>query len=99
MVVSVFKTNFKNQKPKIVTYRHNKRFDKDIFRENISCDAIENLVFHILDKMALIKQKYIRGNQSLFMNKDIHKAIITRMRLRNRFLKEATLITVYKKLN
>lgn len=40
--------------------------------------------------MAAIKQKQIRDNQYLFMNKDIHKAVITRTRLRNRFLKEAT---------
>lgn len=55
--------------------------------------------------MAAIKQKQ-RDNQYLFMNKDIHKAVITRTRLRNRFLKEATsvnrllkkqLILAYKK--
>ena len=40
--------------------------------------------------MAPIKQKHIRGNQSSFMNKDIHKAIMTRTRLRNRSLKEPT---------
>ena len=43
-----------------------------------------------LEKMAPVKQKYIRDNQSSFMNKDIHKAIMTRKRLRNRFLKEPT---------
>ena len=45
---------------------------------------------HALDKMEPIKQKYIRGNQSPFMNKDIRKAIMTRTRLRNGFLKEPT---------
>ena len=92
MVVSVFKTSFEKQKPKIVTYRDYKHFDKEKFREilityfstgkNISYDAFENLVFHTLDKMAPIKQKHIRGNHSPFMNKDIHKAIMTRTRLR-----------------
>ena len=43
---------------------------------------------HTLDKMAPLKQKHIRDNQSPFMNKDLHKAIMTRTRLRNRFLKE-----------
>ena len=43
-----------------------------------------------LDKMAPIKQKHIRDNQSPFMNKYIHKDIMTRTRLRNRFLKEPT---------
>ena len=40
-------------------------------------------------KMAPINQKQIRGNQSPLMNKDIHKAIMTRTRLRNRLLKES----------
>ena len=98
MVVSVFKTSFKKQKPKIVTYRDYKRFDNEKFREslithfstgkNISYDAFKNLVLHILDKMAPIKQKHIRDNQSRFMNQDIYKAIMTTTRLRKRFLKE-----------
>ena len=79
MVVSVFKTNFKKQKPKIVTYRDYKRFDNEKFREslisyfstgkNITYDGFENLVLHTLDKMAPIKQKHVRGNQSPLMIK------------------------------
>ena len=99
MVVSVFKTSFKKQKPKIVTYRDYKCFDNEKFRESLIIylstgkhiyDAFENLVLQTLDKMAPIIQKHIRGNQSPFMNKDIHKTIMTRTRLRNRFLKEPT---------
>ena len=109
MVVSVFTTSFKKQKPKIVTHRDFKHFDNEKFREslitcfstgkNISCDEFENLVLQTLDKMAPVKQKYIRGNQSPVMNKDIHKAIMTRPRLRNRFLKEPTQMNriAYKK--
>ena len=77
MVVSVFETSFKKQKPKIVTYRDYKRFDNEKFRESLGTgkNIFENLVLQTLDKMAPIKQKHIRGNQSLFMNKDIYKAI------------------------
>ena len=88
MVVSVFKTSFKKQKPKIVTYRDYKRFDNEKLREsliiypstgkNIPYDAFEKLVLQTLDKMAPIKQQHIRDSQSPFMNKDIHKAIMTR---------------------
>ena len=98
MVVSVVKATFKKKKPKIVTYCDYKRFDNEKFREilityfstdkNISYDSFENLVLQTLGKMAPIKQKHIRGNQSPSKNKDIHKAIMTRTRLRNRFLKE-----------
>ena len=77
IVVSVFKTSFKKQKPKIVTNRDYKRFDNGKFREsliprfstgkNISYDAFENLVLQTLDKMAPIKQKHIRGNQRIIV--------------------------------
>ena len=97
MVVSVFKTSFKKLKSKIVTYCDYKRFNNEKFREslityfsmnkNISYDAFENFVVQTLDKMAPIRQKYVRGSQSPFMNKDIHQAIMTRT---NRFLKEPT---------
>ena len=63
MVVSVFKTSFKKQKPKIVTYRDYKCFDNEKFREsllimdkNISYDTFENLILQTLGKMAPIKQ-------------------------------------------
>ena len=32
----------------------------------------------------------VRANQRVFMNKEIHKAIMVRSRLRNKFLKEKT---------
>ena len=98
MVFFVFKTSFKKQKPQIITYRDYKRSDNEKIRDsliiyfrttkNISY-AFENLVLPTLDKMSPIKQKYIRSNQSPFMNKDIYKTIMNRTRLRNRFLKEA----------
>ena len=99
MVVSIFKTSFKKQKPKIATCRDYKSLDNERFREslitclstgkNISHDAFINLVLQTLCKMAPIKQKHIRVNQFLFMNKYIYKAIMTRIRLSNRFLKES----------
>ena len=104
MVASVFKTSFKKQKSKIVANGDYKRFDKEKFRESrITCFGAGkqfcNLVLQTLGKMAPIKQKQIRGNQSPFMNKDILKAIMTRTRSRNRFLKERTQMNrlAYKK--
>ena len=40
-----------------------------------------------LDKAAPVKQKYVRSNQSPFLNKQILKAIMNRTRLRNKFLR------------
>ena len=85
MVFSALKISFNKQKSQILTYHDYNRSDNEKFREsliiyfsttrNISY-AFQNLVLHTLDKMAPIKQKYIRSNQSPFMNKDIHKTIM-----------------------
>ena len=77
-MVSVCKTTFKKQKPKTVTYHDYKHFDNEKFRESL------------ITILAPTKQKHIRGNQCPFMNKDIHKAIMTKTRLGHTFLKEPT---------
>ena len=41
----------------------------------------------VLDKHALMKEKYIRDNNGPFMNKILSKAIMNRSRLRNKFIK------------
>ena len=48
---------------------------------------------------APIKKHYIRANQGIFMNKTLQKAVMTRFRLRNKFLKNKTQSneTAYKK--
>ena len=40
-----------------------------------------------LNMYALLKKKYIRGNNSSFMNRILSKEIMKRSRLRNKFLK------------
>lgn len=93
--LSVFETSFEKQKSNIATYRDYKHFNNKKTRKsliiyfntakNISHDAFQSLVMYTLDKMASIKQKYI---QSPFVNKNTDKTIMTRVRLRNRFVKE-----------
>ena len=41
----------------------------------------------VLDRQLPKKKKYVRGNQSPFMNKTLSKAIMLRTNLRNKFLK------------
>ena len=45
---------------------------------------------NILNKHAPMKEKLIRANNSPFMNKTMSKAIMTRSRLKNKFLKNPT---------
>ena len=61
----------------MVTYFEYKRFDNEKLIEShityfnkakhVSYDAFENSVLHTLERMAPIKQKYIRVNQSPFI--------------------------------
>ena len=44
-------------------------------------------VFHIFSKHATIKREYNRANKAPFMTEDLHKAIMKRSKLRNKFLK------------
>ena len=48
-------------------------------------------IFCMFNKHAPIKRKYIRANEAPFMAKDLHKAIMKRSKLRNKFLKSRTL--------
>ena len=50
-------------------------------------DAFSEICSDVLDKHAPQRKRYLRSNHKPFMNNEISKAIMTRTRLRNRFLK------------
>ena len=43
-----------------------------------------------LNKHAPMKQKYLTAKQRRFVTKDVHKTIMKRFRLRNKFLRDKT---------
>ena len=100
MVVTVLKLYFPKQKPNIQTFRDYKRFQNDLFRSeldyelskldvcNLELEHFLNIFIEILNKHVPIKRKYLRANQGEFMSKELNKAIMTRSRLRNKYLKE-----------
>ena len=102
LVVTVLKTAYKKSKPKIITYRSYKSFNNDGFREALqqieynagNCDTnfgdLMSSCSRILDQHAPQKKRYLRGNQSPFMNETLAKAIMHRSKLRNIFLKNRT---------
>ena len=49
-----------------------------------------NVCYKALDQCALKTKKYIRANNSPFVNKSIKKAIMNRTRLRNKYFKHKT---------
>jgi len=103
--LTVLKMHFKKQNAKIILYRDFRHFCSQAFHENIittlsdtlndatELDQLEHFMQNankILNKHAPKKQKYIRANQGPFMNKALHKEIMKRSQLRNKFLKTRT---------
>ena len=77
-----------------MAYRDYEHFNNEKFRSDIQNFALEkNLkyfnetVFCIFNKHAPINRKSVRANEALFMTKELHKAIMKRSRLKNKFLK------------
>ena len=52
--------------------------------------TFKETVFNIFNKYAPITKKDARANEAPFMTKELHKAIMKRSRLRNKFLKDRT---------
>ena len=101
MVVTVMKTSYRKSQPKIIHYRNYKNFSNDIFRDSLqkifpqnlgnSCDQdVDDFLIScnkILDQYASRKKKYVRGYYSPFMNNNLSKAMMLRLKLRYIFLK------------
>ena len=93
------KSSFQKQKPKIFNYRNYKHLSNVNFRNellyeisnkgflDISREEFDALFMTTLNVHAPMKVKYIRANNSPFMNSELYQAIMVRSRLRNKFLK------------
>ena len=93
LVVTLLKTFYKKQTPKINHYRNHKNFEDDIFRQDLKKELLFELskfndtVLSVLDKHAPKKMKYIRSNNCNFMTREPKKANTNTSKLRNKFLK------------
>ena len=100
MILTVMRKCFQKYQPKIINYKSNKKFSNEKYRETLINNLPkENFInnddgfqrfCHIsldaLNKHAPRKKKHARGNQMLFFDKELSKAIMTRTKLRNIFL-------------
>ena len=80
LTITTLKSSFIKQEPKMFNYRNFKRFNNENFRNdllyeigmkgfhNISCEEFETLFMKTLNNHAPMKIKYIRANNSPFMN-------------------------------
>ena len=100
ITLTVMRKNFKKYQPKTVNYMSCKNFSNEKYREtlinNLSKENFINnddgfqrfchISLDALNKHAPRKKKHARGNQMLFFNKELSKAIMTPTKLRNIFL-------------
>ena len=83
------KTNFWKLEPKIISYRNYRYFSNDRFKEKVTSEwsksVLENsnkgfkkffgVCKEALNMYALLKKKYVRGNNFPFMNRILSKEI------------------------
>ena len=104
MKVTVAWKTFKKMRPSVINYRSYRNFSNETFRvsliNNLPSEVFVNnddglqkfckTTMDTLNSFAPIKKKYARGNQMPFMTKNLSKEIMTRSRLRNKYLKHKT---------
>ena len=102
LTITVTRAFFPKQAPVINTYRDYKHYNEDLFRSElleelynmngitVESSTFENICTEILNRHAPLKGKYMRANNSPFMNKKLSTAVMNRSRLRNKFLKNPT---------
>ena len=85
MVVTVMKTYFKKQSPKVIYYRNYKNFSNVSFRDGFlnelekgdieisRLDIFMSTALNVLEKHAPIKKCSVRGKESPFMSKPLKK--------------------------
>ena len=95
LVVSVLKSHFKKEDPKIIIYRDYKYFDNEMFSNGLenelskigsltlNYDIFKNACMDVINKHAPLKRKYIRANDAEYMDKELSQAIMKRSKLRN----------------
>ena len=109
MVLTVFKTKFAKQKPKLIHYRSYTNFNSQSFKDDLkkyshlctSYGQFEKIFMDILEIHAQLKQKYLRANEVPYMSKSLKKAIMRRSQLESKFYrtKDENDKRIYKKQN
>ena len=98
MTLTVMRTHFVKQTPKVVYYRDYKKFSNELFRNDIlqaqtlteTKENVQTNIVNIFNEHTPLKKRYVRANQAPFMNKKLNKEIMTRSCLTNKFFKTKT---------
>ena len=103
LTITVMKSSFQKQVPITILYRDYKNFNHSVFRtelvrelynqnnDNTNYSLFEEVIVKLLNRHAPLKKRFVRANNSPFMNKTLSKAVMTRSRLRNKYIKNPSI--------
>ena len=91
LITNFFKTNFSRLRPKVLSYRNYKNFIESKFlndlnktivsfdneNANQNYNVLSNRFLEVVNVHAPLKTKFVRGNDTLFVDKQLRKAIYT----------------------
>ena len=113
MTLTVLKSSFAKQKPRILNYRNYKFFNNTLFRDQV-LNKLINLNLQISDKglkhfketclsvvntIAPLRSRSIRANQAPFINKEIQGSVMVTSKLRKTFVKVDPKVTKKHTIN
>ena len=99
IITTFFKSHFTRLRSKVITYRNYKKFDENVFRNDLqkldikldeensesSYSLLSNKFLEVVNKHAPLRKKILRGSHSPFATtKELQKAIYTRSKLKNK---------------
>ena len=102
LTLTVLKAYFQKQKPKVIKYKNFKKFNYNLFRNDLLKELLSKNVQtkhlnsfkataqNIFDKHAPLKEKHVRCNQATFVYQNLRKVIMTRSRLLNKSRQDRT---------
>ena len=102
LIVSILRTSFQKLPPKFVIYRNQKNFHESNFLRDLDSRLIQGELYkncedpytklseifsEVLNYHAPLKQKSVRGNHAPFMTRELSKAIMTKSKVKNSYVK------------
>ena len=99
LTFTVLKSDFSKFDPKKLIYRDLKNFSNQRFRTELlkelneknidgsQFELFQTISIGLFNKLAPTKQNTLRNDQSSFITKEVRKAVMTRLKLRNKVLK------------
>ena len=102
VIVNILRTLFQKLPPKFVIYRNQKNFHESNFFLDLNSRLIQGELYkncedpynkmseifsEVLNYHASLKQKSVRDNQAPFMTRELSKAIMTKSKVKNSYVK------------